>query len=128
MKKLRSTLSPTVLVLIGCQNEGHPVPLSYFASEANSASSHPAQRYRPRRFSPFSGLEKGGSVVVGTQDAIVEDERTGEKKPGQKLKFRCTAAPPVVKTAVEAAAPVVQEGVKAAADAAGPVVQVCAKH
>jgi len=40
----------------------------------------------------FGKLEKGGAVVVGTQEAEVEDERTGEKKRGQKLEFHCTAA------------------------------------
>jgi ATP-dependent Clp protease ATP-binding subunit ClpA len=40
----------------------------------------------------FGKLEKGGAVVVGTQEAEIEDERTGEKKKGQKLKFDCTAA------------------------------------
>jgi ATP-dependent Clp protease ATP-binding subunit ClpA len=45
----------------------------------------------------FGALEKGGKVVVGTQEAVVEDERTGEKKPGKKLKFDCTAAPPPAK-------------------------------
>jgi ATP-dependent Clp protease ATP-binding subunit ClpA len=42
----------------------------------------------------FGALEKGGSVVVGVIDAEVEDEKTGEKRPGQKLSFKCTAAPP----------------------------------
>ncbi|MBS2019792.1 MAG: AAA family ATPase, partial [Deltaproteobacteria bacterium] len=42
----------------------------------------------------FGKLEKGGKVVVLTEDTEVEDERTGEKKPGKKLKFDCTAAPP----------------------------------
>src|SRR5687767_4167486 len=41
----------------------------------------------------FGKLEKGGNVVVETEDTEVEDERTGEKKPGKKLKFICTAAP-----------------------------------
>ncbi|HSO38818.1 MAG TPA: ATP-dependent Clp protease ATP-binding subunit ClpA, partial [Labilithrix sp.] len=45
----------------------------------------------------FGALEKGGQVIVSTQDALVEDERTGEKKPGQKLKFDCTAAPAAAK-------------------------------
>ena len=40
----------------------------------------------------FGKLEKGGSVTVGTQESEVEDERTGEKKKGQKLSFDCTAA------------------------------------
>ena len=43
----------------------------------------------------FGALEKGGSVVVGIVDAEVEDEKTGEKRPGKKLSFKCTAAPPV---------------------------------
>ncbi len=42
----------------------------------------------------FGKLEKGGAVVVSTQEADVEDERTGEKKKGVKLKFDCTAAIP----------------------------------
>jgi ATP-dependent Clp protease ATP-binding subunit ClpA len=42
----------------------------------------------------FGALEKGGSVVVATEDAMVEDEKTGEKRPGKKLSFKCTAAPP----------------------------------
>ncbi len=42
----------------------------------------------------FGKLEKGGSVVVGTQDAEIEDERTGEKRTGKKLEFSCTAAIP----------------------------------
>jgi ATP-dependent Clp protease ATP-binding subunit ClpA len=42
----------------------------------------------------FGALEKGGSVVVGIVDAEVEDEKTGEKRPGKKLSFACTAAPP----------------------------------
>jgi ATP-dependent Clp protease ATP-binding subunit ClpA len=42
----------------------------------------------------FGALEKGGSVVVGVVDAEVEDEKTGEKRPGKKLSFACTAAPP----------------------------------
>jgi len=41
----------------------------------------------------FGALEKGGSVVVDTEDATVEDEATGEKKPGKKLRFTCTALP-----------------------------------
>jgi ATP-dependent Clp protease ATP-binding subunit ClpA len=44
----------------------------------------------------FGALEKGGSVVVGIVDAEVEDEKTGEKRPGKKLSFACTAAPPAV--------------------------------
>jgi ATP-dependent Clp protease ATP-binding subunit ClpA len=39
----------------------------------------------------FGALEKGGSVVVGIVDAEVEDEKTGEKRPGKKLSFACTA-------------------------------------
>ena len=42
----------------------------------------------------FGALEKGGTVVVGVVDAEVEDEKTGEKRPGKKLSFKCTAAPP----------------------------------
>jgi len=42
----------------------------------------------------FGALEKGGSVVVGIIDAEVDDEKTGEKRPGKKLSFACTAAPP----------------------------------
>ncbi len=42
----------------------------------------------------FGALEKGGSVVVSIMDAEVEDEKTGEKRPGKKLSFACTAAPP----------------------------------
>ncbi len=42
----------------------------------------------------FGALEKGGTVVVSTVDAIVEDEKTGDKKPGKKLEFKCTAAAP----------------------------------
>ncbi|MDB4941134.1 MAG: clpA [Labilithrix sp.] len=41
----------------------------------------------------FGALEKGGSVVVETEDTEITDERTGEKKPGKKLRFTCTAAP-----------------------------------
>ncbi|AKV03066.1 ATP-dependent Clp protease ATP-binding subunit ClpA [Labilithrix luteola] len=42
----------------------------------------------------FGKLEKGGSVVVDAEDAMIEDERGGggEKKPGKKLVFRCTPA------------------------------------
>jgi ATP-dependent Clp protease ATP-binding subunit ClpA len=39
----------------------------------------------------FGALEKGGSVVVGIEDSTIEDERTGEKSPGKKLSFKCTA-------------------------------------
>ena len=42
----------------------------------------------------FGALEKGGTVVVSTEDALVEDDKTGEKRPGQKLSFKCTAALP----------------------------------
>jgi ATP-dependent Clp protease ATP-binding subunit ClpA len=41
----------------------------------------------------FGALEKGGTVVVATDDTTVEDKRTGEKKPGKKLRFECTSAP-----------------------------------
>ena len=41
----------------------------------------------------FGKLEKGGHVVIDTEDAEVEDEKTGEKKPGKKLAFRFTSKP-----------------------------------
>jgi ATP-dependent Clp protease ATP-binding subunit ClpA len=41
----------------------------------------------------FGALEKGGNVVVGVEDTEVVDEDTGEKVPGKKLTFSCTAAP-----------------------------------
>jgi ATP-dependent Clp protease ATP-binding subunit ClpA len=41
----------------------------------------------------FGKLEKGGHVVIDAEDAEVEDEKTGEKKPGKKLVFRFTSAP-----------------------------------
>ena len=44
----------------------------------------------------FGALEKGGTVVVATEDSIVEDERTGDKRPGKKLSFACTAAAPEI--------------------------------
>ena len=44
----------------------------------------------------FGALEKGGTVIVATEATTIEDERTGEKKPGKKLKFSCTAAAPAV--------------------------------
>jgi ATP-dependent Clp protease ATP-binding subunit ClpA len=47
----------------------------------------------------FGALEKGGSVVVGTEDSTIEDEKTGEKRPGKKLSFKSTSAPaPAEKT------------------------------
>jgi ATP-dependent Clp protease ATP-binding subunit ClpA len=49
----------------------------------------------------FGALEKGGSVVVSTEDIEIEDERTGETRPGKKLKFVCTAAPPPAPPAVK---------------------------
>ena len=42
----------------------------------------------------FGALEKGGTVVVSTEDALVEDDKTGEKRQGKKLSFKCTAAAP----------------------------------
>ena len=44
----------------------------------------------------FGKLEKGGKVVVATQPAEIEDERTGEKSNGKKLLFHFTPAPPEV--------------------------------
>ncbi len=41
----------------------------------------------------FGALEKGGAVLVETEATTIEDERTGEKKPGTKLTFRCTSLP-----------------------------------
>jgi ATP-dependent Clp protease ATP-binding subunit ClpA len=41
----------------------------------------------------FGKLEKGGHVVIDAEDAEVEDDKTGEKKPGKKLVFRFTSAP-----------------------------------
>ena len=43
----------------------------------------------------FGALEKGGTVVVSAEEAMIEDERSGEERPGKKLSFKCTAAPPV---------------------------------
>jgi ATP-dependent Clp protease ATP-binding subunit ClpA len=51
----------------------------------------------------FGALEHGGTVVVSTEDATVEDEKTGEKRPGKKLSFACTAAPPAPVKAESAA-------------------------
>jgi ATP-dependent Clp protease ATP-binding subunit ClpA len=51
----------------------------------------------------FGALEKGGSVVVATEEAMVEDEKTGEKRPGKKLSFKCTAAPPAATEKAEKA-------------------------
>ena len=42
---------------------GHPVPLSYFIAEVNSARSQPAQRNTPGRFSLFKELVNGRSVA-----------------------------------------------------------------
>ena len=42
----------------------------------------------------FGKLEKGGHVVIDAEDAEVEDEKTGEKKPGKKLVFRFTSSTP----------------------------------
>ena len=47
----------------------------------------------------FGALEKGGTVVVSTEDALVEDDKTGEKRQGKKLSFKCTAAPPAAAAA-----------------------------
>ena len=46
----------------GCQKLGQPVPLSYLVAELNRGRSQPAQWKVPLRFSPLSGLVKGGSV------------------------------------------------------------------
>jgi ATP-dependent Clp protease ATP-binding subunit ClpA len=51
----------------------------------------------------FGALEKGGSVVVGIADTLIEDERSGEKSPGKKLSFTCTAKEPKPKVTDEAA-------------------------
>jgi ATP-dependent Clp protease ATP-binding subunit ClpA len=53
----------------------------------------------------FGALEKGGTVVVSTEDAMVEDEKTGEKRPGKKLAFKCTAAAPAADAAAGAKEP-----------------------
>jgi ATP-dependent Clp protease ATP-binding subunit ClpA len=42
----------------------------------------------------FGKLEKGGLVVIDAEAAEIEDEATGEKKPGKKLVFRYESAPP----------------------------------
>ncbi len=44
----------------------------------------------------FGKLEKGGKVTIDAEDAEIEDEATGEKKPGKRLSFRfeSAAAPP----------------------------------
>jgi ATP-dependent Clp protease ATP-binding subunit ClpA len=46
----------------------------------------------------FGKLEKGGSVVLETEDADVEDKVTGEKIKGKKLRFHFTSAPPDAET------------------------------
>ena len=51
----------------------------------------------------FGALEKGGNVVVDAEPTEVTDEVTGETRPGRKLVFRCTAAPPEAKTDAAAA-------------------------
>ena len=38
-----------------------------------------------------TALDAGGKVVFGSTVEL-EDEKTGEKKPGKKLKFDCTSA------------------------------------
>ena len=40
----------------------------------------------------FGKLEKGGKVLIDAEDAEVEDEKTGETKPGKKLVFRFESA------------------------------------
>ncbi len=40
----------------------------------------------------FGKLEKGVKVTIDAEDAEVEDEKTGEKKPGKKLAFRFESA------------------------------------
>jgi hypothetical protein len=44
MPKLRSSSVVTESSETGVQNEGHPLPESYFSSERKSAVLHPAQR------------------------------------------------------------------------------------
>ncbi|MBX3209846.1 MAG: AAA family ATPase [Labilithrix sp.] len=58
----------------------------------------------------FGKLEKGGKVTIDAEDAEIEDEATGEKKPGKKLAFRFESAAP--------AAPAGGEKKKAPADVA----------
>ena len=40
----------------------------------------------------FGKLEKGGKVTIDAEDAEIEDEATGEKKPGKRLAFRFESA------------------------------------
>jgi len=42
----------------------------------------------------FGALEKGGTVVVGTEETTIADDRTGEERKGKKLTFTCTPAKP----------------------------------
>jgi len=49
----------------------------------------------------FGKLEKGGKVTIDAEDAEVEDEKTGEKKPGKKLAFRFESAPPPAPSATD---------------------------
>ncbi|MBX3192929.1 MAG: ATP-dependent Clp protease ATP-binding subunit ClpA [Labilithrix sp.] len=42
----------------------------------------------------FGKLEKGGTVVVSAVDALIDDDKTGEKIAGKKLAFACTPAAP----------------------------------
>jgi len=42
----------------GCTNEGHPVPESYFAEDANNGLPQPAHLKVPFRFSLFKGLSQ----------------------------------------------------------------------
>jgi ATP-dependent Clp protease ATP-binding subunit ClpA len=46
----------------------------------------------------FGKLEKGGKVVIDAEDALIEDEASGDKKPGKKLVFRFDAAAPTEET------------------------------
>ena len=55
MPKLVSSVVPIALSR-GRQKLGHPVPLSYLASDENKGRPQPAQANTPARFSPFSGL------------------------------------------------------------------------
>ncbi|MBX3262973.1 MAG: AAA family ATPase [Labilithrix sp.] len=58
----------------------------------------------------FGKLEKGGKVTIDAEDAEVEDEVTGEKKPGKKLAFRFESL------AAEEKAPAAEEKQKAPAN------------
>src|SRR5258708_39240604 len=61
MKKLRSSVAATASA-IGWKKLGQPVPLSNFASEANSACPQPAHTNVPLPYSLSSGLEPARSV------------------------------------------------------------------